>query len=73
MIVKGVENIQQTNINLKKAAVVALISDELDLQAKRKGIIMDKRVDYLMIKGTIQKNGKITVNLSVPVKQPQNL
>lgn len=58
MVVKGVENIQQTNSNPKKAAVIALISDKLDLKAKKKkSIIIGKEVDYLMIKGTIQKNG----------------
>ena len=51
--VKGWKNIFHANGKQKKAGVVTLISDKIDLKIKK--ITRDKEGHYIMIKGSIQE------------------
>ena len=48
----------------KKAGVVILISDKIDL--KIKNIIRDKEGHYIMIKGSIQEEDITIINIYIP-------
>ena len=48
----------------KKAGVAILISDKIDF--KTKAIVRDKEEHYIMIKGTVQQEDIILVNIYVP-------
>ena len=61
--VKGWKNIVHANGKQKKAGVVILISDKIDLKIK---ITRDKEGDYIMIKGSIQEEDITTVNIYAP-------
>ena len=50
---RGWKNISHANGNQKKAGVAILISDKIDF--KIKAITRDKEEQYIMIKGSIQK------------------
>ena len=50
---RGWKNIFHANRKQKKAGVVILISDKIDLKIKK--IIRDKEGYYIMIKGSIQE------------------
>ena len=60
---RGCKNIFHENGRQKKAGVVILISDKIDL--KIKNIIRDKAGHYIMIKGSIQED-ITTVNIYAP-------
>ena len=59
--VRGWKNIFHENGKQKKAGVEILISDKIDL--KIKNIVRDKEGHYLMIKGSIQEEDIMIVNL----------
>ena len=58
--VRGWKNIFQANGKQKKAGIVILISDKIDLKIKK--ITRDKEGHYIMIKGSIQEEDITTVN-----------
>ena len=58
------ENIFHKNGKQKKAGVAILISDKIDL--KIKNITSDREGHYIMIKGSIQEEDIITVNINAP-------
>ena len=62
--VRGWENIFHENGKQKKAEVEILISDKIDL--KIKNIIRDKEGHYIMIKGSIQEEDIMIVNIYAP-------
>ena len=62
--VRGWKNIFHENGRQKKAGVVILISDKIDL--KIKNITRDKEGYYIMIKGSIQEEDITIVNISAP-------
>ena len=62
--VRGWKKIFHTNGNQKKAGVAILISDKIDF--KTKTITRDKEGHYIMIKGLIQDEDIIIVNIYVP-------
>uniref|UniRef100_A0A8W4F6M0 exodeoxyribonuclease III n=1 Tax=Sus scrofa TaxID=9823 RepID=A0A8W4F6M0_PIG len=68
---RGWKKIFHANENQKKAGVAILISDKIDLKIKT--IIRDKEGHYIMIKGSIQEDKKITIiNIYAPnVGPPQ--
>ena len=51
----------------KKAGVAVLIADKIDF--KTKAIIRDKEGHYIMIKGTIQQEDIILVNIQAPKRE----
>ena len=51
--VRGWENPFHVNVKQKKAGVVVLISDKIDLKVKK--ITRNKEGHYIMIKGSIQE------------------
>ena len=55
------ENIFHANWKQKKAVVVILISDKIDLKIKK--ITRDKEGHYIMIKGSIQEEDTTIVNI----------
>ena len=59
--VRGWKNIFHANGKQKKAGVVILISDKIDLKIKK--ITRDKKGHHLMIKGPIQEEDITTVNI----------
>ena len=62
--IKGWKNIFHANGKQKKAGVAILISDKIDL--KIKNITRDKEGQYIMIKGSIQKEDITVVNIYAP-------
>ena len=62
--VRGWKNIFHENGKQKKAGVVILISDKVDL--KIKNITRDKEGHYITIKGSIQEKDIATVNIYTP-------
>ena len=66
----GWKNIFHANGKQKKAGVVILVSDKVDL--KIKNIIRDKAGHYIMIKESTQEKDVTIVNISAPnVEVPQ--
>ena len=63
---KGWKNIFHANGKQKKAGVVILISDKIDL--KIKNIARDKEGHYIMIKGSTQEEDITIVNIYAPNK-----
>ena len=61
--VRGWKTIFHANGKQKKAGVAIFISDKINLKIK---IIRDKEVQYIMIKGSIQKEDITIVNTYVP-------
>ena len=61
---RGWKKIFHANGNQKKAGVAILISDKIDF--KMKTITRDKEGQYVMIKGSIQEEDIITVNIYAP-------
>ena len=55
------ENIFHANWKQKKAVVVILISDKIDLKIKK--ITRDKEGHYIMIKGSVQEEDIAIVNI----------
>ena len=62
--VRGWKNIFYANGKQKKAGVAILISDKIDL--KIKNITRDKEGHYIVIKGSIQEEDIIVVNIYAP-------
>ena len=62
--VKGWRNIFHVNGKQKKAGVAILILDKIELKIKK--ITKDKEGYYIMIKGSIQEEDIIIVNICVP-------
>ena len=58
------KNISHANGKQKKAGVAILISDKIDLKIKK--ITRDKEGHYIMIKGSIQEEDIIIVNIYEP-------
>ena len=58
------EKIFHANGKQKKAGVAILISDKIDLKIKK--IARDKEGDFIMIKGSIQKEDTTIVNTYAP-------
>ena len=58
---RGWKNIFCANRKHKKAGVAILISEKIDL--KIKNITRDKEGHYIMMKGSIQEEDIITVNI----------
>ena len=68
--VRGWRNIFHANGKQKKAGVVILISDKINLKVQK--IIRDKEGHYIMIKGSFQEEDITTVNIYAPkVGAPQ--
>ena len=61
MKVRGWKKIIHTNGKCRKAGVAILISDQTDF--KTKAIKKDKEGHYLMVKGSIQQEANIIVNI----------
>ena len=62
--VKGWKQIFHTNRDQKKAGIAILISDKIDF--KTKAVKRDKVGHYIMIKGTIQEEDIIIINIYAP-------
>ena len=62
--VKGWKKIFHANRDQKKAGVAILISDKKDF--KTKAVKRDNKGHYIMIKGSIQEEGIIIVNIYAP-------
>ena len=62
--VKGWKKIFHANRDQKKAGVAILISDKIDLEIKT--MIRDKEWHYIMIKGSIQEEDRIIINIYTP-------
>ena len=60
---RGWKNIFHANGKQKKAGVVILIADQIDLKTKK--ITKDKEGHYIMIKGSIQEEDTTIVNIYV--------
>ena len=58
---RGWKNIFHANGKQKKAVVANLISDKIDLKIKK--FTRDKKGHYIMIKGSIQKEDIMIVNI----------
>ena len=67
---RGWKNIFHANGKQKKAGVPILILDKIDLKIKK--ITTDKEGHYIMIKGSIQEEDKIIVNIYTPAQEPLN-
>ena len=66
----GWKKIFHANGNQKKAGLAILISDKTDF--KMKIIARDKEGHYLMIKGSIEEEGRTIVNIDAPIiRAPQ--
>ena len=61
---KGYEKIFHTNRDQKKARVAILISEKIDF--KIKAMKRDKEGQYIMIKGSIQKEDITIINIYAP-------
>ena len=61
---EGLEKIFHANGDQKKAGVVILISDKIDFEIK--AMKRDKEGHYIMIKGSIQEEDKIIINIYAP-------
>ena len=61
---KGWEKIFHANGDQKKAGVSILISDKIDF--KTKSVKRDKEGHYIMIKGSIQEEDTIIINIHAP-------
>ena len=61
---KGWKKIFHTNRDQKKAGVAILISDKIDF--KTKAVKRDKEGHYIMIKGSIQEEDIIIINIYAP-------
>ena len=61
---RGWKNIFHANGKQKKAGIAILISDKIDLKIKK--ITRDKEGHYIMIKGSIQEEDIIIVNIYAP-------
>ena len=62
--VKGWKKIFHVYGNQKKAGVAILISDKIDF--KLKNVTRDKEGHYIMIKGSIQEEDIIIINIYAP-------
>ena len=62
--VKGWKKIFHTNGDQKKAGVAILISEKIDF--KIKAVKRDKKVHYIMIKGSIQEEDITIINIYAP-------
>ena len=62
--VRGWKKIFHANKNQKKAGVAILISDKIDY--KTKAVKSDKEGQYIMIKGSIQKEDITIINIYAP-------
>ena len=62
--VKGWKKIFHANRDQKKAGVAILISNEIDF--KTKAVERDKEGNYIMIKGPIQEEDIIIINIYAP-------
>ena len=62
--ISGWKNIFHANGKQKKAGIAILISDKIDLKIKK--ITRDKEGHYIMIKGSIQEEDIIIVNIYAP-------
>ena len=61
---RGWKNIFHANGKQKKAGVVILVSDKIDLKIKK--ITRDKEGHYIMIKGSIEEVDITIVNIYAP-------
>ena len=61
---RGWKNIFHANGKQKKAGVAILVSDKIDLKIKK--FTRDKEGHYIMIKGSVQEEDVIIVNISAP-------
>ena len=61
---KGWKKIFHANRDQKKAGVTILISDKIDF--KTKAVKRDKEGHYIMIKGSIQEEDVIIINIYTP-------
>ena len=61
---RGWKKIFHENGKQKKAGVAILVSDKIDLKIKK--ITRDKEGHYTMIKGSIQEEDIVTVNIYAP-------
>ena len=64
---KGWKKIFHTNRDQKKAGVAILVSDKIDF--KTKAVKRNKEGHYAMIKGSIQEEDIITINIYAPTKK----
>ena len=62
--VRGWKKIFHTNGNGKKAGVAILISDKIDFETKT--ITRDKEGNYIMIKGSLQEEAIMSVDIYAP-------
>ena len=62
--VKGWKKILHANGDQKKAGAAILISDKIDFQIK--AVKRDKEGQYIMIKGSIQEEDTIIINIYAP-------
>ena len=62
--VKGWKKILHLNRDQKKAGIAILISDKIDF--KTKAVKRDKEGHYIMIKGSIQEEDIIIINICAP-------
>ena len=62
--VRGWKNIFHANGNQKKAGVAIHISDKIDFKIKT--VTRDKEGHYILIKGSIQKENIIIINIYAP-------
>ena len=70
--VRGWKKIFHANGNQKKAGVAILILDKIDF--KIKNVTRDKEGHYMMIKGSIQEENVIIININAPnIGTPQYL
>ena len=70
--VRGWKKIFHANGNQKKAGIAILISDKIDL--KIKNVTRDKQGRYIMIKGSIQEEDIIIINIYAPnIGAPQHI
>ena len=63
--VRGCKKIFHENGNHKKAGVAIIISDKIDF--KIKNVTRDKERQYIMIKGSIEKEDRTIVNIYAPI------
>ena len=60
----GWKTVLHENGNQKKPGVAILISDKIDF--KTKTVLRDKKGHYIMVKGSIQEEDIIIINIYVP-------